>query len=100
MSWLTGYHRLNHRYKRYPRNYLAFLGVAGLEAVTLMHADHVCEGGGLGMRESEADRGRVPARGTIASPRLLRSGRPYPLDGDLHGVLLPSRRGNHLMRLS
>ncbi|MFD6827017.1 transposase, partial [Streptomyces sp. NPDC060085] len=28
MSWLTGYRRLNHRYERYPRNYLAFLGLA------------------------------------------------------------------------
>ncbi|MCX4807130.1 IS5 family transposase [Streptomyces sp. NBC_01214] len=28
MSWLTGYHRLNHRYERHPRNYLAFLGLA------------------------------------------------------------------------
>ena len=25
MSWLTGYRRLNHRYERHPRNYLAFL---------------------------------------------------------------------------
>lgn len=28
MSWLTGYRRLNHRYERHPRNYLAFLGLA------------------------------------------------------------------------
>lgn len=28
MSWLTGYRRLNHRYERHPRNYLAFLGFA------------------------------------------------------------------------
>nr|WSW43178.1 transposase [Streptomyces sp. NBC_01001] len=28
MSWLTGYRRLNHRYERRPRNYLAFLGLA------------------------------------------------------------------------
>ncbi|MDQ0987597.1 transposase [Streptomyces sp. V2I9] len=28
MSWLTGYRRLNHRYERSPRNYLAFLGLA------------------------------------------------------------------------
>ncbi|MFD0343343.1 IS5 family transposase [Streptomyces sp. NPDC127117] len=28
MSWLTGYHRLNHRYERKPGNYLAFLGLA------------------------------------------------------------------------
>ena len=28
MSWLTGYRRLNHRYERDPRNYLAFLGLA------------------------------------------------------------------------
>ncbi|CAM5652371.1 IS5 family transposase [Streptomyces californicus] len=28
MSWLTGYRQLNHRYKHYPRNYLAFLGLA------------------------------------------------------------------------
>ncbi|MFE4654892.1 IS5 family transposase [Streptomyces sp. NPDC056707] len=28
MSWLTGYRRLNHRYERYPRNYLGFLGLA------------------------------------------------------------------------
>ncbi len=28
MSWLTGYRRLNHRYERYPRNYLAILGLA------------------------------------------------------------------------
>ncbi len=28
MSRLTGYRRLNHRYKRHPRNYLAFLGLA------------------------------------------------------------------------
>ncbi|WP_344500903.1 IS5 family transposase [Streptomyces enissocaesilis] len=28
MSWLTGYHRLNHRYERHLRNYLAFLGLA------------------------------------------------------------------------
>ncbi len=28
MSWLTGYRRLNHRYERQPRNYLAFLGLA------------------------------------------------------------------------
>jgi len=28
MSWLTGYRRLNHRYERNPRNYLAFLGLA------------------------------------------------------------------------
>ncbi|MFJ2271955.1 IS5 family transposase [Streptomyces sp. NPDC087849] len=28
MSWLTGYRRLNHRYERKPRNYLAFLGLA------------------------------------------------------------------------
>ena len=28
LSWLTGYHRLNIRYERYPRNYLAFLGLA------------------------------------------------------------------------
>ncbi|GAA2957097.1 hypothetical protein GCM10020227_25290 [Streptomyces flavovirens] len=27
-SWLTGYRRLNHRYERHPRNYLAFLGLA------------------------------------------------------------------------
>ncbi|MEU8548310.1 transposase [Streptomyces roseoverticillatus] len=26
MSWLTNYRRLNHRYERHPRNYLAFLG--------------------------------------------------------------------------
>ncbi|GAA2974086.1 hypothetical protein GCM10010519_06600 [Streptomyces lactacystinicus] len=26
-SWLTGYRRLNHRYERDPRNYLAFLGL-------------------------------------------------------------------------
>ncbi|APU38442.1 hypothetical protein BSL84_34320 [Streptomyces sp. TN58] len=26
--WLTGYRRLNHRYERHPRNYLAFLGLA------------------------------------------------------------------------
>ncbi|WP_406511302.1 IS5 family transposase [Streptomyces sp. NBC_00161] len=28
MSWLTGYRRLNHRYERHPRNYLALLGLA------------------------------------------------------------------------
>lgn len=28
MSWLTGYHRLNHRYERHPRTYVAFLGLA------------------------------------------------------------------------
>lgn len=28
MSWPTGYRRLNHRYERHPRNYLAFLGLA------------------------------------------------------------------------
>ncbi|MEV4190231.1 transposase, partial [Streptomyces toxytricini] len=28
LSWLTGYRRLNHRYERHPRNYLAFLGLA------------------------------------------------------------------------
>lgn len=28
MSWLTGYHRLAHRYERHSRNYLAFLGLA------------------------------------------------------------------------
>ncbi|MGZ3097372.1 IS5 family transposase [Streptomyces sp. H72] len=28
MSWLTGYRRLNHRYERHPRHYLAFLGLA------------------------------------------------------------------------
>jgi len=28
MSWLTGYRRLNHRYERHSRNYLAFLGLA------------------------------------------------------------------------
>lgn len=28
LSWLTGYRRLNHRYERDPRNYLAFLGLA------------------------------------------------------------------------
>ncbi|MFF1373640.1 IS5 family transposase [Streptomyces virginiae] len=28
MSWLTGYRRLNHRYERDPRNYLAVLGLA------------------------------------------------------------------------
>lgn len=28
MSWLNGYRRLNHRYERDPRNYLAFLGLA------------------------------------------------------------------------
>jgi transposase len=28
MSWLTGYRRLNPRYERHPRNYLAFLGLA------------------------------------------------------------------------
>lgn len=28
MSWRTGYRRLNHRYERHPRNYLAFLGLA------------------------------------------------------------------------
>lgn len=28
VSWLTGYRRLNHRYERHPRNYLAFLGLA------------------------------------------------------------------------
>lgn len=28
VSWLTGYRRLNHRYERHPRNYLAFLGRA------------------------------------------------------------------------
>jgi len=27
-SWLTGYRRLNHRYERHLRNYLAFLGLA------------------------------------------------------------------------
>ncbi len=25
---VTGYRRLNHRYERHPRNYLAFLGLA------------------------------------------------------------------------
>jgi transposase len=30
MSWLTGYRRLNHRYERNPRNYLAFLGLAAV----------------------------------------------------------------------
>jgi hypothetical protein len=28
MSRLTGYRRLNHRYERHPRNYLASLGLA------------------------------------------------------------------------
>ncbi|MGW7674743.1 transposase, partial [Streptomyces sp. NPDC054775] len=28
MSWLSGYRRLSPRYERYPRNYLAFLGLA------------------------------------------------------------------------
>jgi hypothetical protein len=28
MSWLTGYRRLNQRYERQLRNYLAFLGLA------------------------------------------------------------------------
>ncbi|GAB3949273.1 hypothetical protein GCM10028832_01210 [Streptomyces sparsus] len=28
MSWLSGYRRLNPRYERGPRNYLAFLGLA------------------------------------------------------------------------
>ncbi|MFJ4710076.1 transposase, partial [Streptomyces anulatus] len=28
MSWLTGHRRLNHRYERNPRSYLAFLGLA------------------------------------------------------------------------
>ncbi|MFI0452459.1 IS5 family transposase [Actinomadura sp. 6N118] len=28
ISWLTGYRRLSPRYERYPRNYLAFLGLA------------------------------------------------------------------------
>jgi transposase len=28
LSWLSGYHRLNPRYERNPRNYLAFLGLA------------------------------------------------------------------------
>lgn len=28
MSWLTGYRRLNHRYGRSPRTYLALLGLA------------------------------------------------------------------------
>ncbi|WP_373680953.1 transposase [Streptomyces sp. b84] len=28
MSWLTGCRRLDHRYERNPRNYLAFLGLA------------------------------------------------------------------------
>ncbi|MDQ0988700.1 transposase [Streptomyces sp. V2I9] len=28
VSWLTGYRRLNHRYERHPRNYLALLGLA------------------------------------------------------------------------
>jgi len=28
MFWLTGYRRLNHRYERHARNYLAFLGLA------------------------------------------------------------------------
>ncbi|MFF1842912.1 transposase [Streptomyces sp. NPDC058217] len=28
MSWLSGYRRLNHRYERHPRNYLALLGLA------------------------------------------------------------------------
>ncbi|MEV7347075.1 hypothetical protein [Streptomyces sp. NPDC093544] len=28
MSWPTGYRRLNHRYERHPRNYLASLGLA------------------------------------------------------------------------
>ncbi|WP_329538414.1 transposase (plasmid) [Streptomyces sp. NBC_01450] len=28
MSWLSGYRRLNPRYERHPRNYLAFLGLA------------------------------------------------------------------------
>jgi transposase len=28
MSWLSGYRRLNHRYERHPRNYLAFLTLA------------------------------------------------------------------------
>lgn len=27
-SWLTGYHRLNHRYERKPGNYLSCLGLA------------------------------------------------------------------------
>lgn len=29
MPWLTGYRRLDHRYERHPRSYLAFLGFAG-----------------------------------------------------------------------
>jgi hypothetical protein len=28
MSWFTGYRRLNHRYERHPRNYLALLSLA------------------------------------------------------------------------
>ncbi len=28
MSWLTGHRRLNHHCERYPRNHLAFLGLA------------------------------------------------------------------------
>ncbi|WP_246354085.1 transposase [Streptomyces fulvorobeus] len=27
MSWLTGYRRLDHRYERHPRSYLALLGL-------------------------------------------------------------------------
>lgn len=61
-----------------------FLDAMGLEAVSLMHADHMGKRG-RHRRDSEADRGRVPTGGGLSSAGLLRPGRPYPLNGDFHG---------------
>lgn len=60
-----------------------FLAATGLEAISLMHADHVRK---LvrHSRDSEADRSCVPTGGSLSSSGLLRPGRPYPLDGDFH----------------
>ncbi len=62
-----------------------FLDAMGLEAVSFMHADHVRKRG-RHRRDSEADRGRVPTGGGLSSAGLFRPGRPYPLDGDSHGL--------------
>ncbi len=62
-----------------------FLDAMGLEAVSLMHADHVGKRG-RHIRDSEADGGRVPTGGGLSSAGLFRPGRPYPLDGDFHGL--------------
>lgn len=57
----------------------------GLEAVSLMHADHVGKRG-RHRRNREADRGRVPTGGGLSSTGLFCPGRSYPLDGDFHSL--------------